>query len=96
MDEVDRTLPGFRKHYDILSERCHPNSLGHNFMFSTLDHTDGTVRFTEERYQSHNAQLILAGLVPILLVELVFVRLDELIGQIAELHHRKSPRGVGI
>jgi hypothetical protein len=35
IDKFDKRVKGFRGHYDMLSERCHPNSLGHNFMFST-------------------------------------------------------------
>src|SRR5262245_27059305 len=45
IDKVDKRVEGFRGRYDMLSERCHPNSLGHTFMFSKLDRTDGTVRF---------------------------------------------------
>jgi hypothetical protein len=45
IDRFDKQAEGFRGHYDTLSERCHPNSLGHNFMFSKLDRTDASVRF---------------------------------------------------
>jgi hypothetical protein len=41
IDKFDKRAKGFRGYYDMLSERCHPNSLGHNFMFSTLDRTNG-------------------------------------------------------
>jgi len=37
IDRFDRRAEGFRGHYDILSERCHPNALGHNFMFGKLE-----------------------------------------------------------
>jgi hypothetical protein len=37
IDKFDKRIEGFRGHYDRLSERCHPNSLGHNFMFSTCN-----------------------------------------------------------
>jgi hypothetical protein len=59
IERFDRQVPGFRGHYDILSERCHPNSLGHNFMFSKLDHTDGLVRFFDENEPSRNGQMIM-------------------------------------
>ena len=49
IDVFDKRFKGFRGHYDRLSERCHPNWLGHNFMFSKLDTSDGTVRFYDER-----------------------------------------------
>src|SRR5262249_10573672 len=45
IDKLDRKLEGFRGQYDRLSERCHPNSLGHNLMFSKLDRSDGTVEY---------------------------------------------------
>ena len=40
IDRFDKRAEGFRGHYDILSERCHPNALGHNFMFGKLDRSD--------------------------------------------------------
>jgi hypothetical protein len=49
IDRFDKRVTGFRGHYDSLSERCHPNALGHNFMFAKLDRSDGSVRFSDER-----------------------------------------------
>jgi hypothetical protein len=54
IDRFNNRAEGFRGHYDMLSERCHPNSLGHNFMFSKLDRTDGSVRFFDEREPERN------------------------------------------
>jgi hypothetical protein len=82
---------GFRGHYDMLSERCHPNSLGHNFMFSKLDRSDGTVRFYDEREPARNGQMILGALVPLPLAESISARLDELIDKVSDLHHRVAP-----
>lgn len=79
----------------MLSERCHPNSLGHNFMFSTLDRTDGTVRFCDEREPERNGQMILAALAPLPLVGSIMTRLDELIEKVSDLHHRVAPVGGG-
>lgn len=93
INKFDKGAAGFRGHYDILSERCHPNSLGHNFMFSTLDRTDGTVRFCDEREPERNGQMILAALAPLPLVESIMKRLDELIEKVADLHHRIAPVG---
>ena len=53
----------------MLSERCHPNSLGHNFMFATLDRSDGSVRFCDEREPRRNAEMIMAAFAPLPLVE---------------------------
>jgi hypothetical protein len=93
IDKVDKIAEGFRGHYDMLSERCHPNSLGHNFMFSKLDRTDGTVSFCDEREPERNGQMILAALAPLPLVESIMARLDDMIEKVADLHHRVAPVG---
>jgi hypothetical protein len=93
IDEFDKRASGFRGHYDILSERCHPNSLGHNFMFSKLDRSDGSVRFFDEREPERNGQMILAALAVFPLVESIMNRLDDLIPKISDLHHRIAPVG---
>jgi len=93
INKFDKRAEGFRGHYDILSERCHPNSLGHNFMFSKLDRTDGTVRFFVEREPARNGQMILAALAPLPLAESISARLDELIEKVSDFHHRVAPGG---
>ena len=69
VDRFDKRAEGFRRHYDMLSERCHPNALGHNFMFSELNRTDGTVRYCDEREPARNGQIIMAALAPLPLAE---------------------------
>jgi hypothetical protein len=93
IDKFDKRVPGFRGHYDILSERCHPNSLGHNFMFSKLDTSEGSVRYFDEREPGRNAQMILAALGPLPLIESMSARLDELILKVSDLQHRIAPVG---
>jgi hypothetical protein len=93
IDRLERRCEGFRCHYDMLSERCHPNSLGHNFMFSELDRTDGTVRYFDEREPARNGQMIAAALAPLPLVESMMARLDALIEKVSDLHHRIAPLG---
>lgn len=93
IDRFDKRVPGFRGHYDILSERCHPNSLGHNFMFSKLDRSDGSVRYSDERNPGRNAEMILAALAPFPLLESMMTRLDDLILKVSDLQHRVSPIG---
>jgi hypothetical protein len=93
IDKFDKRVEGFRGHYDMLSERCHPNSMGHNFMFSTLDRTDGMVRFCDEREPARNGQMFFAALAPLPLVESISSRLDELIEKPSDLHHRVAPVG---
>jgi hypothetical protein len=93
IDKFDKRVEGFCGHYDRLSERCHPNSLGHNFMFAELDRTDGTVRFCDERVPTRNGELIMGALAPLPLVESIMARLDELIEKVSDLHHRVAPVG---
>ena len=61
--------------------------MGHNFMFSKLDVTDGTVRFFDEREPTHNGKAILAAAAPLQLVESILARLDELIETVSELQN---------
>jgi hypothetical protein len=93
IDKFDKVAEGFRAHYDRLSERCHPNAYGHNFLFSALDRSDGTVRFCDEREPALNAHMIMAALIPLPLVESITARLSELTIKVAELHHRVAPVG---
>lgn len=93
IDKFNKRAEGFRGHYDMLSERCHPNSLGHNFMFSKLDRTDGTIRFCDEQEPARNGQMILAALAPLPLVETISTRLDGLFEKVSDLHHRIAPVG---
>ena len=93
IDKFDKRAEGFRGHYDMLSERCHPNSLGHNFMFATLDRSDGSIRFCDERGLQRNAEMIMAALAPLLLVESISARLNQLIVKVSDLHHRVAPVG---
>jgi hypothetical protein len=93
IDKFDKRAEGFRGHYDRLSERCHPNSLGHNFMFSELDRSDGRVCFCDEREPARNGHLIMGALIPLPLVESIMGRLDDLIEKVSDLHHHIAPVG---
>ena len=93
IDKFDKRFKGFRGHYDRLSERCHPNSLGHNFMFSKTDTSDGTVRFFDERNPQRNREMILAALILLPLAERISSHLDELIQKVSDLHHSVAPMG---
>lgn len=91
IDRFDRLAEGFRGHYDMLSERCHPNALGHNFMFARLDRSTGTVSYSEETEPRRNAHMIFSAILPLCLVEGVMKRLDKTIEEVAEIHHRLAP-----
>jgi hypothetical protein len=62
-------------------------------MFSELDRSDGTVRYSDEREPARNGQMILAALAPLPLVEFISARLDDLIEKVSDLHHRVAPVG---
>lgn len=92
LDKFDKHyLPGFRGHYDRLSERCHPNWSGHTFMFAELDHKDGTIRFTDERKVIENAEAILAAVVLLSLVKTLNQKLDTLTIKVADLEYEVNP-----
>lgn len=94
IDKFDKKgSEGFKAHYERLSERCHPNSLGHTYMFSELDRSDGTIRFSDERNPKANAHSIVTAVMMLPLVERLSTRLDKLIMQIADLQHRIHPVG---
>jgi hypothetical protein len=87
IDKFDKLMKGFRKHYNGLSECCHPNSAGHSFMFSKPDLDEGAIRFFDEREDTQNGKMILLGLAPLQFVESMLARLDGLIEQVADLDH---------
>jgi hypothetical protein len=93
INKLDKRAEGFLGHYDILSERCHPNSLGHNFMFAKLDRSNGTVSFCDESEPARNGQMILAALAPLPLIESISARLGELIEKVSDIHYRVAPVG---
>jgi hypothetical protein len=94
IDRFNKRVEGFRAHYDRLSERCHPNSAGHNFMFSKLDTKTGSVTYFEEREPANNGDLIIGAILLLPLVESMMPRLDALILKVSDLQHRVSPVGV--
>jgi hypothetical protein len=93
IDKIDkRLLPGMRRHYDLLSERCHPNSFGHFFFFSTLDTETGTTTFADNKNKEGNFHHIIAPMILIGLVENSMGRLDEMIIKLADIHSAAHPR----
>lgn len=93
IDKFDKRAEGFRGHYDSLSERCHPNALGHNFMFGQLNTTNDTVTYSAERHPERNRQLILTALAMLPLTEAIIERLYRLILDVADLQHARFPIG---
>ncbi len=93
IDKVDKAVGLYRQHYDSLSERCHPNALGHYFLFAKLDHSDGSVQYGDEHDAAHNANMVLAAVIILPLAENLSKRLDNLIQEVSDLHHRIAPGG---
>lgn len=89
----DKRCPGFFSHYAILSERCHPNAMGHNFMFGELDRSGGTVRYAGERHADRNGHFIISGVMLLPMVERLMSDLDDLILKVADFQHRIKPVG---
>ncbi len=93
VNKFNKRLEGFRDHYDRLSERCHPNSEGHNRMFSKLDRSNGSIEFHDERKPKHNGQMILTALMALPLIEEISKSSDQLIKSVADFQHRVAPVG---
>jgi len=91
VQKFDRIAAGFGGHYNRLSERCHPNAYGHNYMFSELDRTDATVRFTAERDPEANRKMLLAALTVLPRAEAFVSDIENSIAKVAELQHRIFP-----
>jgi len=80
-----------RSNYDAFSERCHPNSAGHHQMYSTTNHTNGTVTFSETKNLSGCLALMRAPLGLLFLFERTLDELDRATLRVAELQHRLKP-----
>jgi len=93
IDKFDKRAEGFRGHYDMRSERCHPNSLGHYFMFSAFDRSEGSTLYSDEREPARNPHMIIAALIPLPLVESMTTRMTDLVFKVADLQHRIAPVG---
>jgi hypothetical protein len=64
IDRMDRrTGSGVRRHYELMSERCHPNYLGHHQMYGTLDVETGTTIFSETKDIERHRDVILGATV---------------------------------
>jgi hypothetical protein len=92
IDKLDKSfLPGVRKHYDFLSERCHPNSPGHRHMFSALNTADGSIAFSEDKERHAYLNHILGAVLLVGFVESTMDALDQAILDVAAIQHRLHP-----
>jgi hypothetical protein len=76
------------KHYETLSEWCHPNGLGHYFAFATLDTKTGITTFSKHKMLGKGGMLghILAVYLTLGFIEHAMDRLDDLVLNISEAH----------
>jgi hypothetical protein len=86
-------LQGVRWHYDSLSERCHPNSLGHHHFFGKLDRDTGATTYRESSDIEGHLNSVLLGAMLIGLAEFCLNDLDKAVGEIAELQDAVDPVG---
>ncbi len=92
IDRIDRDLlRGLRRHYDRMSERCHPNSLGHHQFFGNLDTEAGVVTYSEVHKLQRHLNHILAAAVLLGFGGACMDRLDIVILKIAKLQHAAHP-----
>ncbi|MGY4370563.1 hypothetical protein ACVW1A_006628 [Bradyrhizobium sp. LB1.3] len=90
IEKLDKLLPGALNHYNRLSERCHPNSLGHHQMYTTTDYSNGTVTY-DTRKAMRDVPAIIAGLTLLAVTDHSLRELTTLFELVSELHHRISP-----
>ncbi|MBP1875263.1 tellurite resistance protein [Ensifer adhaerens] len=61
IEALDQAFPGVLQHYNLLSERCHPNTMGHHQLFATTDRVTGTVIFSEGKRIGRERDSALTG-----------------------------------
>lgn len=87
IDRMDkRTGSGVRGHYDLMSERCHPNYLG-NQLYGTLDVETSTTSFSETKNIERHRDVILGAILLLLLDEHCIDRLENEVDPVAALQN---------
>lgn len=90
IDVAEKEIPGFRRHYEGLSEFCHPNSFGHRGLFSSIDKATGITTFQSRGGESF-IHAIKCALGTSALIEVGLNRADRLIPIFAAAHHATHP-----
>jgi hypothetical protein len=86
IDRLDkRDLEGIRDHYDLMSEVCHPNSLGHRLAFGKFDGETGSTTYLDGGWQPSYLSSLFATMVLILILEDIFEALEIQIREISLL-----------
>lgn len=84
------TLEGVWAHYELLSERCHPNSYGHHHYFGSLDTSTGTTLYSNDAEISEFRKEVAAIAILIDECERCFIDIDTMIVPVSEWHWRIS------
>lgn len=89
IDRLDkRELEGIRYHYDLMSEVCHPNSLGHRLAFGEFDGVTGSTTYLDGGWQPSYLSSLFATMILILILEDTFEALETKIGEIVLLQEK--------
>lgn len=92
IDKLDRNfINGIRKHYNYMSERCHPNINGQLYLFGFIDKNTNITHFSDLLEPQKHLNYILAGAKLLPLVETAMAHIDDMILRLAEIHHRIPP-----
>jgi hypothetical protein len=81
----ERELEGVRRHYDIMSELCHPNSLGHRLTYGEFDANTGLTVYRDGGWSSDHLHSLFATMVLLMILDDLFEHLDARIEEIASL-----------
>jgi hypothetical protein len=86
LDKMSKLLPGARHHYNVLSEFCHPNSLGQYFLFSDLDMENETLALSDTAcFRADIFNHIFCGYMLVGLVDDWLTHIDQLLPTVLEL-----------
>jgi hypothetical protein len=92
IDKLNKRLLDNGRHiYDILSESCHPNYLGHHAMYATLDPLTGTTAFSDSKDLEGHRHAIFGCMLLIPIDENCLNRLEVDIDRLAELQRAQGP-----
>ncbi|MGE7473262.1 hypothetical protein ACQKLX_27795 [Bosea sp. NPDC003192] len=78
-------VSGLREIYDQLSEFCHPNSMGHHFLFGNLDTQNHTMSYDDVQDKESTFALILTALCVIEFVEDWLLEFDQHVSALKEV-----------
>jgi hypothetical protein len=91
IDLIDNTIiPNFRSHYDRLSERCHPNSLGHRGLFLSFDRRTGTAAFSSKNEDDFIIP-VKCALGTVVIFKHAMDSIEEDVQVLAHAHHAAHP-----